>query len=490
MGRALIAARLSKLQPDGQQGIGIETQDEQSRAYCLREGHEVVDIVADNASGTKAPWDRPNLRPWVTDPTLMAEYDIIVAYRNDRLSRGAWEDEVRIRLWAQENSKRLIIVDGPQWPPRHDGDAIHWEVMAKEARRAWEENVERVTRALAELQKRGKLVGRPPFGYVSIGEKYNHEIVPTEDGRRYIPQIFERCIAGQSLRAICAWLTSEEVWPVSGVWWPRRIAKLLRNPTYMGYRLNAAGKTVLTCEPLVDANTFRCADVALNRGTGRGPTRPEGRAILTPFCPGCAWSVADHVPTSPMYRIKAYDGYYYRCSGTGPMRKGCTNLVDLETADRLVSDFLAEFEAPIYRTLTVPGSNYEKELAQIDFELKGLASQELSEEDEDARRTELRAERKRLAGLEPVPACVKTVPTGRTFGEEWRGLTTSAERRTWVAARQIRCYVARTDRGTAQAAFVDLALQAFGAGTLLQGDGLSVVVTWLGSGMDEMAIAA
>ena len=45
--RALIAARLSKLQRGGQQGIGIETQDEKSRAFCEREGMTVVDVVAD-----------------------------------------------------------------------------------------------------------------------------------------------------------------------------------------------------------------------------------------------------------------------------------------------------------------------------------------------------------------------------------------------------------------------------------------------------------
>src|ERR1035438_3036020 len=54
--RALIAARLSKLQRGGQQGIGIDTQDEKSRAFCEREGMTVIDVVADTKSGTVAPW--------------------------------------------------------------------------------------------------------------------------------------------------------------------------------------------------------------------------------------------------------------------------------------------------------------------------------------------------------------------------------------------------------------------------------------------------
>src|ERR1700744_1413702 len=103
--RALIAARLSKLQRGGQQGIGIETQDEKSRAFCDREGMTVVAVVADTKSGTVAPWDRQNLKPWVTDPEKMALYDAIVAYKTDRWSRGTQEDFTRIEFWATQNGK-------------------------------------------------------------------------------------------------------------------------------------------------------------------------------------------------------------------------------------------------------------------------------------------------------------------------------------------------------------------------------------------------
>ena len=118
--RALIAARLSKLQRGGQQGIGIDTQDEKSRAFCEREGMTVVDVVADTKSGTVAPWDRKNLKPWVTEPEKMAMYDAVVAYKTDRWSRGTQEDFTRIEFWATQHGKRLIIVDGPQYPARAD----------------------------------------------------------------------------------------------------------------------------------------------------------------------------------------------------------------------------------------------------------------------------------------------------------------------------------------------------------------------------------
>jgi hypothetical protein len=77
--RVIVAARLSQLQRDGSEGIGLDTQDTRSRNWAEREGHDVLAVVADTRSGTVAPWDRRNLRPWVTDPERIAQYDAIVA---------------------------------------------------------------------------------------------------------------------------------------------------------------------------------------------------------------------------------------------------------------------------------------------------------------------------------------------------------------------------------------------------------------------------
>jgi hypothetical protein len=144
--RVLIAARLSTKAPkkkqgsqdpdfiDTSQGIGIEVQDRQCMSWAERQGYDVVDVVADIKKGTAAPWERPKLREWVAcgcpwcrnedqvsgrkrpvyHPEKMTEYDAILAWRNDRLSRGAWDDEVKIRQWAEAHGKVLMIKDGPQ----------------------------------------------------------------------------------------------------------------------------------------------------------------------------------------------------------------------------------------------------------------------------------------------------------------------------------------------------------------------------------------
>jgi len=62
-------------------------------------------------------------------------------------------------------------------------------------------------------------------------------IVPTDDGRTYVPAIFARAVRGESLNTIARWLDSEGVRPVSGSqWWAKTLADMIRNPVYIGHR--------------------------------------------------------------------------------------------------------------------------------------------------------------------------------------------------------------------------------------------------------------
>jgi hypothetical protein len=70
--RLLLAARSSRKprkdangEPTRDEGLGIQTQDELARKWAEREGHVIVDVAADTASGSVPPWDRKKLRPWV-----------------------------------------------------------------------------------------------------------------------------------------------------------------------------------------------------------------------------------------------------------------------------------------------------------------------------------------------------------------------------------------------------------------------------------------
>ena len=62
-----------------------------------------------------------------------------------------------------------------------------------------------------KLRDRGKLVGRPSFGYAVTGTKYDHTLAPTDEGREWVPRIFGWVIDGHNLATIAKRLDSAGV---------------------------------------------------------------------------------------------------------------------------------------------------------------------------------------------------------------------------------------------------------------------------------------
>jgi len=472
--RALIAARLSQLQRDGRQGIGIDTQDEKSRAFCEQEGMTVVAVVADTKSGTVAPWDRKNLKPWVTDPERLGMYDVIVAYKTDRLSRGTQEDFTRIEFWATSNGKRLIIVDGPQYPARKGGheqpDYWQWHAEKMAARKEWENDRERVVRATDKLRRENKFVGRIPWGYVTEGPKYDRRLTATDLGREYIPQIYDLVIAGHSLAAICEWLDSLHLWqkrdPDTGEltdvpWWPGRVRDMIRNPVYRGHywmtrierdpetgEVAWSEKWEHSCEALIDARRFRLANEALAGREKRGPAgEPQTRAMLKGAikCPHCEGSSMNRLTCRASSKHGGGTYTYYRCTGTGSRRKGCGNMVRMDVADAAVDEIMATtFRVPVKRLILVKGTDYQDQLEEISYRIRALDPDVMSDEQFDEQVRKLRAERDRLKALPAEPDRWEEQLTGELYADIYQALPTG-ERGAWLTSHGFLVHATKTE---------------------------------------------
>jgi site-specific DNA recombinase len=468
--RWLVAARLSRVsKKDRERGDalidGIQTQDLRSAEWAQGEGHKIVKVTRDrNVSGAIAPWERPELGPWLTDPVLIVQYDGIVAYDVTRLSREYF-DLAWLRKWAEANHKKLYVIkERLHWPDNRDGTL--WCVAAERAYEERQEIIERVTRELGALRDAGKLTGRPSFGYASAGDKYDHYLVPTDTGRKYVPLIYRRCIDGWSLEKIAEWLNDEGVKTSSGgKWWGGTVGRfIIRNPAYMGhrcewevvppdeteerdgtivrYRYGSAwvenprrqyGKTIHRCEELVNPAVWRDANAALDSRPKRGHIDPDNRAMLAEalYCPNCNYS--------PMYRIKGGDAnnpfLYYRCAGRGSQRKGCGNMVRLELVDAAVNGIMAEtFDVPVMRHEIVYGNEADIKagLERVRFELRQLSAKELDWEEEDRERARLREEQQRIASTTLIEDTVELVETDDTYLELWERMSVQA-RGPWLA---------------------------------------------------------
>jgi hypothetical protein len=297
------------------------------------------------------------------------------------------------------------------------------------------------------LRSRGKLVGRPPFGYdVADADGGHKTLVPNDLGRKYVPKIFARCVAGESLRTIAQWLDSEGVKPQnSAAWNANSVGKIIRSPTYTGRRAEqdsvtkVFGRTILRCEPLVDTATWRRAGEALTNRPKRGPMNNADKALLSGvlFCAGCG---------GPMYRNHKPGGPkipYYYCVGVYPARRStCKFGVACEALDAAVGDYMASLNLPIMKRELVPGRDHWDEIEEIEQKISDLALQDLDDDDFDARMAALRAERRRLKSLKPEPDRVELVPANETYAERWARLS-PADRGGWLRASNVKVHASR-----------------------------------------------
>jgi hypothetical protein len=138
-----------------------------------------------------------------------------------------------------------------------------------------------------------------------------------------------------------------------------------------------------------------------------------------------------------MYRIRPQnrrkDGTktyteYYRCRGHAPELKGCGNMVRLNEADFYAGKMLERSALPWTTLERVSGENRDAELADVQLALSDLPKQGLSDDEEDAERKRLRAERNRLQSLPNTPDRWEEVPTGQTVGEHWASLDYDGQR--------------------------------------------------------------
>lgn len=409
--RFIVAARQSRKLKAGENfEFPIEAQDARAKAWGEAQGGVHVGTAADFRSGTVPPWERKHTREWVNETgDKIRDYDAVIVTKMDRLSRGTDEDFSLIEAWAVRNQKKLVIVGeggGVWYPARNDSDFWQWTAEKRRSRQEWEAIRERSMNRQADLRALGKLSGGAiPFGYDVYGDKFAKTLKPNDIGREYVPQIFRRVARGESLLKVAQWLDSQGVKPRYGEKWSAvSVSQIIRNHTYVGQRkadayLNGKrrrgqGMIRLEVEAIVEAGIFLAANSRLKnakRGGRRGPKNWEP-ALLTGVlrCGNCG---------APMYRLKVRGGYvYYRCHGHLPQPKGCGTLVTASLLDSEVDKIMRTNEIWVHEWTFEAGeeSQIRAAIDNIRLKLGDLPTQGLSDDDEDAERAKLRAQRNQL----------------------------------------------------------------------------------------------
>lgn len=444
--RVIIAARLSQL-AEGQ--TGQESQDIEAREWAERMGYEVVATLADFKSGTSAPWNRPNLKPWVTEPARMALYDAVVAYRLDRLSRGDNASTNAIEDWATSHGKQLLTQDGLVFPC--EGNAgIRWDITKRLAHEEWLGSSEKYRRMQRTLRRQGYHVGRAPYGFMiqPVPGTKHKVLVPDPSTRWVVREAVRRYLADETLAAIGADFTARGIMSSpcpsncakdhehrqGEPWSPKTLSQVLRNPALCG-RYSHGGE-VIRHEGIVTLRDWERVQGAMDGRAHRKGVPPTQTAMLTSvaFCAICE---------GPMYRIKCrgrtYKNgmmpeakFYYRCHGTSRKRSECANMASLKELDALVTSEILKLASKPYKELVpVPGHNNDDAIAQAKRDVSDL---DQDAPDYDERYAALRAEVKRLQALPAVPDRMAERETDETIGQHWASLDDAGRRAALVSA--------------------------------------------------------
>lgn len=468
----LQAGRLSILK-DGQ--TGMESRDQEVRAWAAAKGHNIVATAAEHVSGEKNPFKRKKLGLHLTDPDLIVQYQGIVAAEVDRFSRDA-HNLNELKDWCAANGKTLFVVNPPLcWPvakndPLRMVYQIQWELLAILAEAERLATSQRYTNMKNFLKSNGAVWGRVGFGLTSTGKAKSKTVAPTGEGRIYVPRIYAMCIDGKSCDVIAAWLTAQgaetykhRLWAAKpadsdrgpephNVWSGTTVRQIIRNPAYRGIvcernwaaKAGTYGAKILECEALVDAATWQRANdaLAVKNGQKRKPSALDPAMLHSGVlrCLDCG---------GPMYRITTCgtrwktraDGTrvrykqngpdYYRCRGGKPGWKGCGNLIQTQQVDETLDWWMSANHGQIYVKTIIRGHIHEIELAEIAYQMQQLSVQGLTDEEFDAEMARLRAERDRVKALPEEPDRVESVPTGETYSSRWTELP-PAERSPWL----------------------------------------------------------
>jgi DNA invertase Pin-like site-specific DNA recombinase len=393
--------------------------------HCAAHGYSVTRRYELNDKSASKGEQQEKLDEMLTD-MRDGTIRVLVCWHSDRLERRGPEYVFRLLAQARDADGRIESTKEPLFGAQDMSGEAMTALGAVISHQYTVHLSEQVKLAHDRIRANGGVgPGGTAWGLRIEGPKYNKKLVPTDLCREYAPQIFDCVIAGDSWRAIAAWLDVEGV-PTKrgGKWNEGSIRKLVQNRVYAGRLQNEAKtKTLAYCEPVISPDTFDRAQDALKRRPHRGPMKKYDQPMLANLkCARCE--------DSPMYRIRLksrdgkFDYLYYRCAGRGAQRKGCGNMVAYKQTEIIVATMVFMRSTDPYQVrYWVEGTNWDAEISDIKQDMR-----EAVEAEQFDALPKLRAKLEDLRGREAVKGHWEYEETGMTVGDYFDSLDTEGKR--------------------------------------------------------------
>jgi DNA invertase Pin-like site-specific DNA recombinase len=452
------------------------TQRSNGDAYAESQGWTVVGRFEDlDVSEIKlSPWERPDLKEWLTDRA--DDWDSLIFDKTDRVFRSA-ADCVKLAEWCKDHHKILVLVDDGIKLDYYNSEGAkdaHAGAMSKVflilasvfAEIESQRFVQRARDRVAFLRNTDRWgYGLAPFGFKIVdhpagrGKALAHDV----EAQRVLHDAAARLLAGGSLTGIVSsfnetgvlspgdWYRARSGKEIKGTRWTVDNLKLmLSNPTTQGIKtvgtdrsvrrtvgrpvLDSEGEAVRVGPPSFDSETWQRIQSELAQ---RSQNPRQRRHSVNPLlgvakCGTCGKNMRQQSKTTPA----GVTHRYYICAGSPPCPKVSHIAAD---AEELVEQAFLDIHADrkVKTRVWRDGSDHS---AELDNTLKTIESLRedraiglfTSPEDEQMYRqqmTALVAKRDALATMPVVKAGWVEVETSETYSQVWP-TATPEERRT------------------------------------------------------------
>ncbi|MBA8960130.1 DNA invertase Pin-like site-specific DNA recombinase [Rhodococcus percolatus] len=441
------------------ESTSIERQREFITRWAEAHGHTVVGWAVDeDVSGSVDPFDTPALGPWLTDPSKAHEWDILAAWKLDRLGRNAIQLN-KLFGWTLEHGKTLVSCSESMDLSTTTGRMLA-AIIAGIAEGELEAIRERTLASRAKLREVARWPGgKPPFGYTAVkrtdGQGWRLEVDPL--ARSVVRRIVDSVLDDQPFTATARILNEEGVLTpgdyyrtvragtpslhrVDGIeprskWAATTIRQLLRSKALRGH-VHHNGETVRgddgqplkMADHLVSADEWELIQAYLDRRaeSRKGIRRSES----SPLSGVAVCLVCDNPLHHSRHTTKGHHYRYYRC----PEKH--TTQIPAEKLETLVEEgFLRQVgDLEVRERVWVPGDTREAELREAVRaydELRKLLGTVVSSTAEQRLRDQLTATDVRIAELESTPAREarwEYRATGGTYLDAWGAADTDGRR--------------------------------------------------------------
>jgi site-specific DNA recombinase len=471
--RALLVIRLSRVTLET---TSPERQLADCQQLCVQRGYTVAGTAEDlDVSGSVDPFDRkkrPNLAHWLHD--RRDEFDVIVVYRVDRLTRSVRHLQ-QLVAWAEDHNKLVVSATEPHFDMSTPFAAVLIALLGTVAQMELEAISERNRSAARHNIKAGKYRGsKPPWGYVpQRNDERVWRLVQDPDQVQVIHDVVARVLDGEPIQRIANDLTNRGIptpkdafamsqgRPSKGLAWNMTTLKRsLRSEAMLGHVTTAEGKSVrgddgspvVRATPILDREVFDRVQVELaaRARTGQPTERSTSLLLRVVYCglPKCG---------EPAYRYSggaSGKAARYRCStlprsNTDPRIVNCGNRTfAVAEADQLVEGIILRLLGESERLERVwdSGSDHSAELAELDTTLADLTDQlgigvftrgTPQRARLDARIAALAARQAELSAEAVKPAGWTWKGTGQRFADWWEAQDITG-RNVWLRSMNVR----------------------------------------------------